>query len=199
MKKSGFLLLVLLSLAVSSYGQSHTSVALLAGYSMSAFEGQEDAAGTIPLGAQLGYMIGPSVELGLEGNYLLGGLTWKGESERYSLETTFNQVIAGVYAKIFLGQGNIKPFVKGGPAYFMGNLDVKAEYDGEEYKDSVKIDPAIGFVVGGGLTLSKKLFLEFNYNLVSRKEESTLEEDMNKSEKAGMNTWSVLLGYKLHL
>ncbi len=200
MKKSGWMILALVLMAVSSYGQSTNSLAVMAGYSMSAFEDQDDAAGTVPLGIQLGMMVSPNLQVGLEGNYLLGGFIWESKDEDYKLKTTFSQAIASAYAKLFLGQGSSKPFVKGGVGYFMGDVKATYEADGEEEDETYKIDPAIGFIVGGGINLSPNLFIEFNYNLVNRqfKDDGDKMEEEN-SEKLGMNSWSVMLGYKLNL
>jgi opacity protein-like surface antigen len=203
MKRSGMLFLVVLLSTAAGFSQSNTSLAIITGYTMSAFEGQEDAAGTLPLGLQLGYMAGPNVQVGAEVNNLLGGLTWEAKDTDFTLQTTFNQTIISAYAKFFLGQGHVKPFVKGGLGYFLGDADVVFKYAGEETKDKLKIDPAIGFIVGGGVTLTPKLFLEFNYNIVSRQAADSgsdgfaMEDSAN--EKSGMNTWSVLVGYKFNL
>ncbi len=201
MKKSGWMILTLVLMAVSSYGQSTTSLAVMAGYSMSAFEDQEDAAGTVPLGIQLGMMASPNLQIGLEGNYLLGGFIWEDKDEDYTLKTTFDQMVGSAYAKLFLGQGSSRPFVKGGVGYFMGDVKASYEIDDEEEDETYKIDPAIGFIVGGGIELSPSLFVEFNYNLVKRQFGDSDDEAMedSDSEKFGMNSWSVMIGYKIKL
>lgn len=206
MKRMGLLLLAALSVCSMSFAQGNTSLAVTSGYTMSAFEDQEDAAGTLPLGVQLGYMASPNLQVGAEVNYLLSGLTWKGEYAGFTLEQTFEQTIVSAYAKYFLGQGNVKPFVKGGVGYFMGNAKWVYKYDNEEDTDDMKIDPAIGFIVGAGVTLTPNIFVEFNYNLVSRKYAEDDAADMDpyasaneSSDKFGMNTWSILVGYKFNL
>jgi hypothetical protein len=200
MKRFGLLALVVLLTAVAGYSQSNTSVAVVTGYTMSAFEDQEDAAGTLPVGVQLGYKASPNLQVGVGFTTLLGGLTWEATDMDYKVTTTFNQSIISAYAKYFLGEGQIKPFIKGGVGYFMGNADVEVEYAGEKAKDTAKIDPAIGFIVGGGLTLNKNIFAEFNYNLVSRKAADSGDEfDSSSNDSMGMNTWSVLIGYQINL
>ncbi len=204
MKKISLVLLAVLSTLSVAFAQG-TSVAVISGYTMSAFEDQEDAAGTLPVGVQLGYKASPNLQVGLEVNHLLGGLTWQGEFLGATLDQTFNQTIISAYAKYFLGEGTVKPFVKGGVGYFMGDLKQVYKYNGEEDTDDIKIDPAIGFIVGGGVTLTRSIFVEFNYNLVSRKFAKESSSDLmssassEESEKFGMNTWSILVGYKFNL
>jgi len=200
MKRFGLLTLVLLVAAGAGYSQSNTSVAIVTGYTMSAFEDQQDAAGTLPVGVQLGYKASPNLQVGVGFTTLLGGLSWEASDMDYKVTTTFNQSIISAYAKYFLGEGSIKPFIKGGVGYFTGNADVKVEYAGEKATNTAKIDPAIGFIVGGGLTLNKNIFAEFNYNLVSRKPADSGDEfDSGSTDSMGMNTWSVLIGYQFNL
>jgi opacity protein-like surface antigen len=185
-----------------SFSQGNTSLAITTGYTMSAYEDQEDAAGTLPIGLQLGYTASPNLQIGLEVNNALAGFTWQLKDESINIESTFNQTIIGAYGKYFLGSGNVKPFVKGGVGYFLGDNETKVEILDESSTQKVKIDPAVGFTVGGGVSLTKKLFLEFNYNIVSRKAVESSDDDELidvSSEKAGMNTWSVLVGYTFKL
>lgn len=202
MKRNGILFLVMFVMAGVSFSQGNTSLAITTGYTMSAYEDQEDAAGTLPIGLQLGYTASPNLQIGLEVNNALAGFTWQLKDESINIESTFNQTIIGAYGKYFLGSGNVKPFVKGGVGYFLGDNETKVEILDESSTQKVKIDPAVGFTVGGGVSLTKKLFLEFNYNIVSRKAVESSDDDELidvSSEKAGMNTWSVLVGYTFKL
>jgi opacity protein-like surface antigen len=186
----------------AAFSQGNTTLAITTGYTMSAYEDQEDAAGTLPIGLQLGYMASPNLQVGLEVNNALAGFTWQLKDEGINIESTFNQTIIGAYGKFFLGSSNVKPYVKGGVGYFLGDNETKLEILDESTTEKVKIDPAIGFMVGGGVTLTKKLFLEFNYNIVSRKlADSSADEEFGdtSNEKMGMNTWSVLVGYTFKL
>lgn len=203
MKRNGILFLFMFTMTGAAFSQGNTTLAVTTGYTMSAYEDQDDAAGTLPIGLQLGYLASPNVQVGLEVNNALAGFTWQLKDEGINIESTFNQTIIGAYGKLFLGSGKVKPFAKAGVGYFTGDNETKIEILDEKATEKVKIDPAVGFTVGGGVTLSKKLFVEFNYNLVSRKmADSEVEDDMlddSSNEKMGMNTWSVLVGYSFGL
>jgi len=82
-------------------------------------------------------------------------------------------------------------------------------YMGEEEEDDMKIDPAIGFILGAGVDFNKNFFAEFNYNIVSRKSgEDTDEGDFELMKSAaedesddswGMNAWTIKVGYRFQL
>jgi opacity protein-like surface antigen len=203
MKRNGMIFLVMFIMASATFAQGNTSLAITTGYTMSAFKDQEDAAGTLPIGLQLGYLASPNVQIGLEVSNALAGFTWQLKDEGINIESTFNQTIIDVYGKLFLGSSNVKPYIKGGVGYFLGDNETKVEILGQKATEKVKMDPNIGFTVGGGVTLTKKLFLEFNYNIVSRKaaDSASLGDELvgASNEKVGMNTWSVLVGYTFKL
>ena len=187
MKKLFTILLVLLSTTVFAKG---LSVAVTSGYIMTAFEDQEEAAGTLPIGIQVGMKATPSLEVGLEVNNALGGFVYELDFLGTTAETTMNQTIASLYAKYFLGSSKMKPFVKAGVGMFTGNGNVKMSFLGVEDDEDFDIDSGVGFIVGAGLHITKAIFTEFNYNIVNRGSEG---------ETSGMNTWSVLVGYKINI
>lgn len=176
---------IVLLFCVAGFGQNLT-VTAFTGYSMTSFEDQDDAAGTLPLGLAVGYKAAPAIEIGGEFMYPLGGYSWELDFFGETVTTTFNQMMIGAYGKYFIGTGNMKPFVKAGVGYFMGNA--KSEGGGETM--DFDVDGGIGFNFGGGVLLSQGFSVEFVYNMVSRK----IEGD---DEKYGMNTWAVLVGYQL--
>lgn len=187
MKTKVAIILSLVLFAFAAFGQSSMTVSVLTGYTMTAFEDQESAAGTLPIGVQVGYKVNPVIEVGAEFNMALGGFTFESEEYGVTETLTFNQTIIGAFGKYTLGSSNIQPFGKVGIGMYSGNS--KVEWKGGvgsegEGSAEVDIDSAIGFSVGVGVTMTKSLFAEFNYHIVTR-------------EKMGMNTWAVLLGYKI--
>ena len=176
----GLVLGMVLILAAAASAQN-LKLTAYAGYSMSAFENQGSAAGTIPLGLSLGFKAAPALEVGGEFFYPVGGYQFELKEATAKVTTTFNQMMAGGYGRYVLGSGHTKPFLKAGIGYYMG--DVKFEVEGGE-SDTAKLDGAIGFNIGGGILMQSGLSLGFTYNIVTR-------------EKAGMNTWAILVGYPL--
>jgi opacity protein-like surface antigen len=207
MKTRNVLILLLAVFVGAGMAQSNTSLGIYTGYTMTAFEDQDDAAGTLPVGVQLGFKVTPSFEVGLEASNALGGFIWKLDFFGIESESTFDYTILSAYGKYSLSQEKLAPYLKGGVGYFMGDVTTKVSYMGEEESATSKIDPAIGFVLGGGVDFNKRFFAEFSYNLVSRKsgEELSDEEDFEmmsasdedgSDEAWGMNTWTVKVGYR---
>ena len=170
--------------AFTAFAQSNLSVSVLTGYTMTAFEDQESAAGTLPIGVQVGYKVNPSLVVGGEFNMPLGGFSFEDEFYGMKVSSTINQNLIGAFAKYTLGSGNLQPFVKVGAGQYFGNRSAEVEYMGEKESEDFDIESAFGFSIGAGASLTPSIFAEFNYHLVNR-------------EDAGMNTWSVLVGYKI--
>lgn len=117
--------MVVLLCSAAVFAQQNFTVAAVTGYTMSAFEDQEDAAGTLPLGVQVGYKATPDLEVGAEINYALGGFGFEADYGDGKLTTTFNQTIFGVFGKYHFGKGTMKPYGKLGLGYYMGDADDK--------------------------------------------------------------------------
>jgi hypothetical protein len=173
-------LCMLLLVAAAGFAQTNPIVTAIAGYTMSAFEDQESAAGTILVGASIGVMATPALEVGGEFLYPIGGYKFELETGYGKYTTTINQMMAGGYGKFLLGSGNLQPFIKGGVGYYMGKP--KVEFDGQSETGELK--SAIGFNVGGGIQTEKGLSVGFTYNIVKR-------------DDGGCNTWAVTLGYQI--
>jgi opacity protein-like surface antigen len=172
---------IVLILAVTVSGQQNLKLTAYAGYSLSAFEDQGSAAGTIPLGLSLGFKAAPALEVGGEFFYPLGGYEFESTEANVTIKLTRNQMMAGAYGSYLLGSGNAKPYLKAGVGYYMG--DAKVEQT--DYASVTrKIKSAVGFNVGGGLQLESGMSIGFVYNIVTR-------------EKSGMNTWAILVGYPI--
>jgi hypothetical protein len=188
MKTTVFIVMLALLFSVATFAQNKFTVAALTGYTMSAFEDQDDAAGTLPIVVQVGYKAAPNLEVGAEFNYALGGFGFEIDYSEAKLTTTFNQTIFGVFGKYHFTQNILKPYAKFGVGYYTGNADVEYELNGDKQSSTGDIDPAIGFNLGAGLIQSAKgFFAEFNYYTVTRKVEG---------ESGGMNSWAFLVGYK---
>ena len=206
MKRMGLLFLAFIFNFTGIYGKEKASIIVLSGYTTSAYEDQPGAKGAIPFGLQIGYMVFPNIQVGFEVNHLLNGLTWEKRSLYYLRQSTYSQTIHSVYVKAYEGHGKVKLFYKGGFGYFMGDYKITYKYDGEEetYAYFYPIESGIGFTLGVGLNVNK-IFLEFDYNIVSRvygRRADTLEGSSSvrkADDKVGMNTWSVLIGYKFNL
>jgi hypothetical protein len=164
----------------AGFAQQNTIVSIFTGYTMTAFENQSSAAGTLPVGASIGIKAAPALEIGGEFFYPIGGYQFKMEDSDGSITTTFNQMMAGAYLKYYIGESSIKPFLKGGGGYYFGNT--KIESGDLSYTSDRK--GAVGFNVGGGIQWYSGLYLGFTYNIVTR-------------EDLGMNTWAVTIGYQI--
>jgi hypothetical protein len=180
--RNAIALAIILVVAVAGFAQQNLTLSVFTGYSLTAFEDQGSAAGTLPIGLSAGLKVQPALEVGGEFFYPLGGYAFEEQDEDFGkITTTFNQMMAGVYGKYLLGSGNLKPFLKAGVGYYMGNA--QAETEGLPKVD-VDIDAAVGFNVGAGIESPNGLFAGFTYNIVTR-------------EDVGMNTYAVTVGYKL--
>ncbi|MBD3376839.1 outer membrane beta-barrel protein [candidate division KSB1 bacterium] len=190
MKTHSLIVTLLLVLCGALFAQNKTTVTVLAGYTMSAFEDQEEAAGTLAGGVRAGYMASPQIEVGAEFQSALGGYTYEMTLFDVTMETSFNQNVFGIYGKYLIPAANFKPFVKAGLGYYFG--DAKVESDDELFNidESVSIDAALGFNFGIGAHLTRALSAEFNYHIVSREMEG---------ESIGMNAWAILVGYNFKL
>jgi len=203
-KRIGLLFLAFIFNFSGIYGKEKASITVLSGYTTSAYEDQQGAKGAIPFGLQIGYMVFPSIHVGFEVNHLLNGLTWEKRNLYYLRQNTYSQTIHSVYVKVYEGYGKVKLFWKGGLGYFMGDIINTDKYDGGEETYYYPIESGIGFTLGVGLSVNK-ISLEFDYNIVSRvygRRAGTLDGSSNvrkHDEKVGMNSWSVLIGYKFNL
>lgn len=207
MKTRNAMILLLVVLAGAGLAQSSKTLGIYTGYTMSAFEDQGDAAGTLPVGVQLGFKVAPQVEVGFEAANALGGFTWKGDVLGMETESTFNYTLLSAYGKYSFSQENLAPYVKGGIGYFLGDVKTKVSFMGEEESVTSKIDPGIGFVLGGGVDFNKRFFAEFSYNIVSRKsgeetdgsdefEMAAADDSGSSNDSWGMNTWVAKIGYR---
>jgi len=189
--KATKLLMVLLVLCMVSGAFAQMNLSVVAGYAMSAFEDQESAAGTIPVGIRVAKPMNPKVQVGVEVLYPIGGFTFEEKYEYFgystTVETTINQMLIGAFGKMVLGEGDLAPFAKAGVGMYMGNGKWEAEGDEEDFD----IDSGFGFNVGGGVNLpNKPLYVEFNYHIVSRKVEGA-------DDSQGANFWNIVLGYNI--
>ena len=175
-----FALCAVVLLAASGFAQQNTIVTIFTGYTMTAFDGQASAAGTIPVAASIGFKAAPALEIGGEFFYPIGGYQFKVTGFGETITTTFNQMMAGVYGKYCFGESSMKPFLKAGVADYFGNM--KLEMSGSSTTGSVK--SAIGFNVGGGVQWENGLLVGFTYNIVKR-------------DGSGMNTWAAMIGYQI--
>lgn len=197
---------VLALMVGAGFAQGQFAVNFFTGYTMTAFEDQDDAAGTLPLGVQLGYMATPQLEIGLEVSDALGGFTFELEDEFGKMESTVNYMVFGLYGRYFLSEANMKPFLKAGVGMFTGNIDVKSESEFGDHDWEVKYKSGIGFTVGGGVLFNNQFFAGFDYNIVSREmdvDDSEIEamsasSEDEDSEKVGWNTWAVKVGYRVN-
>lgn len=188
MKATIFIVMFALLFSVATFAQNKFTVAALTGYTMSAFEDQEDAAGTLPIGVQVGYKAKPNLEVGAELYNALGGFDFEIDYGGPTLKTSINQTIFGVFGKYYFTENILKPYARLGVGYYTGNIDLEYEWAGDKQSGTSEVDPAIGLNLGAGLIQSDKgFFAEFNYHIVTRKVEG---------ESGGMNSWVILIGYK---
>ncbi|MBN1426142.1 hypothetical protein JXA88_16450 [Candidatus Fermentibacteria bacterium] len=186
--------ITLLALAVIAVGASaQTTLLGFVGYGQSAFEDQDDAAGYIPVGAEIMVEMSPGLSVGAEVNYAVVPFTWEYEYAGTKVgETKINQMILGGLARFEMGQGSLRPHVRGGAGLYMGNGEFEAEENSGLLDSDVDYKNAFGFNVGGGLTAdfgeTKIWMLEFVYHIVSR------EADVAGSESFGANNWALHLG-----
>ncbi len=178
--------LVLVSGAFAAQGMK---VSVGTGYTMSAFEDQDDAAGTLPLSLTVAKQVGDALFAGLEVFYPLGGYTWEvtesywGESYKY--DVTFQHYMIGVFGKYFISD---KPYLKAGLGMFMGGAKMESDFG----DDDADVDSGIGFSLGAGAQVTPKINVEFNYRIVSRKMDGA-------DESIGMNVWDILVQYGFDL
>ena len=64
---------------VSVVSAGDLGISVVGGYAMSAFEDQDDAAGSLPLGLTVSKPMGDNLEAGLDAKYYLGGFAWEGD------------------------------------------------------------------------------------------------------------------------
>ncbi|MBN2009838.1 porin family protein [candidate division KSB1 bacterium] len=188
MKPFVMMLLGISLIAAPVLAQSNLVVSAFTGYSMSAFEDQESAAGTLPLGITVGHPVNSSLEVGGELNYALGGYNFESNVSGGKLTTTFNQLVVGAFGKYhFQNSSKYAPYAKAGLGFFTGDAQMEFEYNGQKQKSDSNIDSGVGFSLGAGIKVNKNVFTEFNYNIVSRKPDG--------GNSFGMNTWGILVGW----
>lgn len=182
-------LLATLFLAFGLFAQeSQFTLSAVGGYAMSAFEDQDDAAGALPVGVQVGYKFKPNMIVGGEINMALGGFSWELNQSGYKITSTANQTLIGAFGKYYFSEGKYLPYGRVGVGMYTGDGEAKVEYQGQSEKQTINIDSAIGFNIGGGVLLPEKgIFAEFIYHIVSRKAEG---------ESSGMNYWAIQVGYQ---
>jgi opacity protein-like surface antigen len=185
---------MLVALAMVAVGASaQTTLLGYAGYGQSAFEDQEDAAGYIPVGAEILVEMSPGLSVGAEVDYAVVPFTWEYEYLGTKVgETKVGQMVLGGLARFEMGQGSLRPHVRGGAGLYMGKAEFEAE-EGSGMTDSeTDYKNAFGFNVGAGLTAdfgeTKIWMLEFVYHIVSR------EMDVEGAESFGANNWALHLG-----
>ena len=193
------LLIMCLALGlVAGSASAQMKLAGFVGYGMSAFDTDEfqveDQAGYIPLGIQGLYEVSPGISVGAEINLAVVPFTWEIEFEGFGKvgETKVKQTIIGALAKYEIGQGNMRPHIRGGIGMYTGGSEFVAE-DGSGLGDSdTDYKSAIGFNFGGGITadwgMDKFWLAEFVYHIVSR------EPDFEDAESFGANNWAIQLG-----
>lgn len=189
--KNVVLILVISALFVlPCIAKENVSVSAYTGYTMTAYENQDESAGTLPIGASIGYMVSSNFEIGANLTFALGGFSFIEEVAGATHTITVTHLVAGVNGKYYLPLQGIKPYLKAGAGYFSGHANYEVETTGGSTTDTIYgIDGNIGFTVGAGIITKIGIFVGFDYNIVSRKWEGS-------DDSAGMDTWAVLFGYQ---
>jgi len=194
MKKAIFLVFaLLLTLPVAA----QVNLNVFTGYSLSAFEDQEEAASAIPLGVAVGYKVMPQLEVGGEVNLALPGYAFESTIYGVDFTTTFHQNLFGVYGRYYLPLQTVSPFLKAGVGLYTGNITMEGEFMGEKMDEELDMDSAVGFNFGAGVMLKKGFYGEFNYTIVNRA--SSEDDEDGSGESFGANTWAIQLGYRFKL
>lgn len=193
MKKAILIFALLLTLPVAA----QVSLNVFTGYSVSAFEDQEEAASAIPLGVAVGYKVMPQLEVGGEVNFALPGYAFESTIYDIDFTTTFHQNLFGIYGRYYVPLQSVRPFVKAGVGLYAGNITMEGEYGGQKMDEEIELDSAIGFNVGAGVMLRQGFYGEFNYTIVNRSSAEDSEEGIDDS--FGANTWAIQVGYRFKL
>ena len=188
MKATLVLYFALMFAVATSFSQVRIGVST--GYILTAYEEQDDSAGTLPIDVQIGAMVTPMLELGGEILYALGGFTFEDNIAGQITETDFHHTQIGAYGKYYVDLGSVDPFVRAGVAYYMGDAELEIP-NGQESEQTVEIDPAVGFNFGAGLMATPSLSVEFFYNRVTR----DMTDSQDNTVEFGMDTWGFLAGY----
>ena len=196
MNKAFIMLVALAMVAVGASAQ--TTLLGFAGYGQSAFDldeafGEdvtEDQAGYIPVGAEILVELSPGLSVGAEVDYAVVPFTWEFEYAGETVgEVKVTQMVLGGLARFEMGQGSLRPHVRGGAGLYMGKSKSEPEQGADTEED---FKNAFGFNVGAGLTAdfgeTKIWMLEFVYHIVSR------EADVEGAESFGANNWALHLG-----
>lgn len=192
-------LIAVIALGILAAGASaQTKLAAFLGYGQSAFDNDdlywiEDQAGYIPLGVQGVFELSPGLSIGAELNFAIVPFTWEIEELGEKIgENKVKQTVIGVLCKYEIGQGRMRPHLRGGAGMYMGGSEFTAE-EGSFYIDGeTDFKNAVGFNIGGGLTADwgydRFWLAEFVYHIVER------EEDVEDGESFGANNWAIQLG-----
>ena len=181
-----FIIAGILLLSTSVMAQNSIALSAYTGYSLSAFEDQESAAGSLPLGISGAVEVMPQLQVGGEVLFALGGYQFEAEFFGETITTTMNQNMVGVFGRYYIPTTSITPYGKLGLGYYFGDSSIEG-FGAEEELD---VDGAIGFNLGAGVLITDNIFAEFNYNIVSRESDG---------ESFGANTWAILAGYRFML
>jgi len=183
-------LVALTGMTLAGESNAKLSVAPYLGLGYSAFEDQEDAASSFPLGLQGFYKINDNFLVSAVMEYSAGKFEFESESNLTAkIKFKVSQNILGLNAHYVLPIPTLDPFIGAGLGLYTG----KAEYSGKDYDYKT----AIGFNINTGVLYNLNSHMDvmgqFVYHFVSRK------MDVSGAKSYGMNNWAIHLGVRIHL
>ena len=161
-----------------------------AGLANTAFEDQEEAAGSLAIGATLGMKVAPIIETGLEFNMLTSPWEFEEKIDVSTYTMRVSQTMIGVYAKVDLPLAILNPYVRAGLGYYMGKMEMEAQEFGETQSGEENFKGAIGYNLGAGVNTFLGIYAEVIYHIVER------ELDVDGVEAFGANNVHINVGYQ---
>ncbi len=181
-------LVALTGMTLAGESNAKLSVAPYLGLGYSAFEDQEDAASSFPVGLQGFYKINDNFLVSAVMEYSAGKFEFEYDNGLTAkIKAKVSQNILGLNAHYVLPIPTLDPFIGAGLGLYTG----KAESGGND----VDYKTAIGFNINTGVLYNLNSHMDvmgqFVYHFVSRK--------VKGSESRGMNNWAIHLGVRIHL
>ncbi len=202
MKKLLPFLVILITISV----QAQSSVAAYIGVGQSAFDldetgviSTEDQAAYLPIGAQITLGEG-MLQFGADLSYSAIPFTFEFQQNGVKVaEIKIDQLFAGGFLRVNIGNEAIQPYVKAGGGAYMGKLKIEPEEGQNTGNQETEYDfeTAFGFygAVGLDIKLGKTLaiFGELPLHIVKRK----LDIENQDTESFTANNWSLNAGIRI--
>jgi hypothetical protein len=188
-------MLVLFMIIFAGTVQAQLMFGVQGGVGGSAFEDQEEAASSVPVGVFVGTNALPLFDAGIEYNMLVVPFKFEGDILGQKIKTEFTQSYFGAFIRWYvLPLPVIEPYIRAGAAYYSGKVTVEAAGESRD----LEFKNTLGFNFGAGVKTMTGLYGEFIFHILSR-ELDTETVEPGTVQDAAYNNWMLMVGYQFEL